>query len=138
MSLNPSQIVSTMMAGDTFSQWLGVEILETGLGLCKLKATVKPEMLNGFKIAHGGISYSLSDSALAFASNSYGKKAMSIETSISHLKKINENDVLIVEAKEISRSNRIGVYEVNIHNQNNELVSTFKGTVYITEKDWEH
>lgn len=137
MALTPAQVVSTMMAGDTFSQWLGVEILETGLGSCKLKATVKAEMLNGFKIAHGGISYSLSDSALAFSCNSYGKKAVSIETSISHLKQIKENDVLTVVAKEISRSNRIGVYEVNIHNQNNELVSTFKGTVYITEKDWE-
>jgi acyl-CoA thioesterase len=137
MTLTPAQIVSKMMAGDMFSQWLGIEILETGLGICKLKATVKPEMLNGFKIAHGGISYSLSDSALAFSSNSYGKKAMSIETSISHLRQIKENDILTVVAKEISRSNRIGVYEVNIHNQNNELVSTFKGTVYITEKDWD-
>jgi acyl-CoA thioesterase len=137
MALTPAQVVSTMMAGDMFSQWLGVEILETGLGICKLKAAVKAEMLNGFKIAHGGISYSLSDSALAFSSNSYGKKAVSIETSISHLKQIKENDVLTVVAKEISRSNRVGVYEVNIHNQNNELVSTFKGTVYITEKDWE-
>lgn len=137
MTLTPAQIVSKMMAGDTFSQWLGVEILETGLGICKLKAIVKAEMLNGFKIAHGGISYSLSDSALAFSSNSYGKKAVSIETSISHIKQIKEGDELIVVAKEISRSNRIGVYEVNIHNQNNELVSTFKGTVYVTEKDWE-
>ncbi len=137
MALTPGQVVSKMMAGDTFSQWLGVEILETGLGSCKLKATVKAEMLNGFKIAHGGISYSLSDSALAFSCNSHGKKAVSIETSISHLKQIKENDVLTVVAKEISRSNRIGVYEVNIHNQNSELVSTFKGTVYITEKDWE-
>ncbi len=137
MALTPAQIVSKMMANDFFSQWLGIEILETGLGICKLKATLRHEMLNGFAIAHGGISYSLSDSALAFSSNSYGKKAVSIETSISHLKQIKENDVLTVVAKEISRSNRIGLYEVTIHNQNNELVSTFKGTVYVTEKDWE-
>ena len=137
MALSPKDIVSKMMAGDFFSQWLGIEILETGLGMCKLKSTLRHEMLNGFSIAHGGISYSLSDSALAFSSNSYGKKAVSIETSISHLKQIKENDELIVLAKEISRSNRIGLYEVTIHNQNNELVSIFKGTVYITDKDWE-
>ena len=137
MSLSPAQIVSKMMAGDTFSQWLGIEILETGFGTCKLKANVNSQMLNGFKIAHGGISYSLSDSALAFSSNSYGKKAVSIETNISHIKQIKENDVLTVEAKEISRSKKIGVYEVTIHNQNNELVSIFKGTVYVTEKEWE-
>jgi len=137
MALTPQQIVSNMMANDFFSQWLGIEIIETGLGSCQLKATLRHEMLNGFSIAHGGISYSLSDSALAFASNSYGKKAVSIETSISHLKQVKENDVLLVEANEISRSNRIGLYEVTIHNQHNELISVFKGTVYITEKDWE-
>jgi acyl-CoA thioesterase len=136
MALTPAQIVHKMMAGDTFSQWLGVEILETGLGYCKLRATVKTEMLNGFKIAHGGISYSLSDSALAFSCNSHGKKTVSIETSISHIKTINVGDALTVEAKEVSRGNKIGVYEVTIHNQDNVLVSHFKGTVYVTDKDW--
>ncbi|HYG50725.1 MAG TPA: hotdog fold thioesterase, partial [Flavobacteriales bacterium] len=94
-------------------------------------------MLNGFRIAHGGISYSLSDSALAFSSNSYGKKAVSIETSISHIKQIKEGDVLTVEAKEVSRGNKVGLYAVTIHNQENTLVSHFKGTVYITDKEWE-
>lgn len=137
MALSPAQIVHKMMAGDTFSQWLGVEIVETGLGYCKLRSVVNAHMLNGFKIAHGGISYSLSDSALAFSSNSYGKKAVSIETSISHIKQIKEGDALLVEAKEMSRTNRIGIYEVTIHNQEGVLVSLFKGTVYVTEKEWE-
>lgn len=132
----PAEIVQTMMQGDAFSQWLGIEVLEISLGWCALRAVVNSQMLNGFNIAHGGITYSLSDSALAFASNSYGNMAVSVETSISHLKKVNEGDTLIAVAKEISRSNRIGVYEVKITNQTNELVSIFKGTVYITEKCW--
>jgi acyl-CoA thioesterase len=137
MALTPAQVVTTMMKNDRFSQWLGIEVLETGLGFCRLRVQVKTDMLNGFAIAHGGITYSVSDSALAFASNSYGKKAVSVETSISHIKQVREGDVLTAEAKEISRSNRIGIYEVAIHNQENVLVSLFKGTVYITDKDWE-
>lgn len=137
MAAGPQKVVATMMQQDAFSQWLGIEVLETGLGFCKLRITVRKEMLNGFAIAHGGITYSVSDSALAFASNSRGKKAVSIETSVSHLKQVKEGDVLTAEAKEISRSNRIGLYEVSIRNQENTLVSVFKGTVYITDKDWE-
>lgn len=132
----PKEIVNTMMATDLFSQWLGITILETGLGTCKIKLTVRNEMINGFGIAHGGITYCLSDSALAFACNSYGQQAVSIETSISHTAKVLVGDVLTAEAKELSRSKKIGFYEVIIKNQENKIVSLFKGTVYITEKNW--
>ena len=97
---------------------------------------VRKEMLNGFGIAHGGITYSFADSAFAFASNSRGKKAVSIETSISHLKTVNEGDVLTAKAKEIHVSNKIGTYLIDVTNQNDDLVASFKGTVYRTSKDW--
>ena len=93
-------------------------------------------MLNGFGIAHGGITYSLADSALAFASNSDGIKAVSIETNISHLKTVHENDLLRATASLKSISNKIGLYEVEITNQNSILVALFKGTVYRTSEDW--
>jgi acyl-CoA thioesterase len=130
------EIVNTMMSKDFFSQWLGINVLEIGEGHCKLQLTVKKEMLNGFGIAHGGITYCLSDSALAFASNSRGPQAVSIETSISHTAKVNEGDILTAEAKELSRSKKIGFYEVTIRNQEDKIVSLFKGTVYVTEKNW--
>ncbi len=130
------EIVNTMMAEDFFSQWLGINVLETGEGRCKLQLTVRKEMLNGFGIAHGGITYCLSDSALAFASNSRGPQAVSIETSISHTAKVSEGDTLTAEAKELSRSKKVGFYEVVIKNQENKIVSLFKGTVYVTEKNW--
>lgn len=133
---SPSEIVNTMMAGDLFSQWLGIKVLDAQLGNCRLQLTVRKEMVNGFHIAHGGITYCLSDSALAFASNSYGLQAVSIETSISHTAKVKVGDVLTAEAKELSRSKKIGFYEVTIKNQDNAVVSLFKGTVYITEKSW--
>ena len=133
---NPQKIVNKMFDQDAFSQWLGIEIIEVKDGYCELKMTVRKEMLNGFQIAHGGIAYSLADSALAFASNSHGRKSLSVETSISHTVSIKEGDVLTVATKELSLSDKIGVYLITIINQSNEDVAYFKGTVYRTSKEW--
>lgn len=130
-------IVDRMMAHDAFSQWLGIERLEDAPGRSVLRMKVRAEMLNGFGIAHGGITYSLADSALAFASNSHGIKAVSIETSISHTLAVREGDVLTATATEENRTNKIAVYKVAVSNQLGETVALFKGTVYRTGKDWE-
>jgi acyl-CoA thioesterase len=133
----PIEIVNTMMAKDYFSQWLGIEVLEVNTGKCKLQLTIKENMLNGFAIAHGGITYSLADSALAFASNSHGQKSVSVETSISHTSSLVLNDVIIAEAIEEHCSNKIGVYTVKIYKaSDNSVVALFKGTVYRTSKIW--
>ena len=76
------KVVDKMMDGDAFSRWLGIEVLEISEGFCKLQMKVRDEMTNGFAIAHGGIAYSLADSCLAFAANSYGIQDVSVETSI--------------------------------------------------------
>lgn len=133
----PHEIVSHMLNQDTFSNWLGIEVLEVRAGYCKGQLTIRNEMLNGFHIAHGGIAYSLADSALAFASNTYGIQCVSMETSISHVLKVELNDVLIAEGMEVYRGKKTAIYEVRVQNQNNELVALFKGTVFITQKEWE-
>lgn len=133
----PTRVVDKMFNNDPFSKWLGIERLEDGSGSSMLRIIVRKEMLNGFAVAHGGITYSLADSALAFASNSHGIQSLSIETSISHTKKVLEGDVLMASAKEISLTSRIGIYHVEVVNQNNEIVALFKGTVYRTGKSWE-
>ena len=133
---NSRKIINKMFDQDAFSQWLGIEIIDVSEGFCQLKLTVRKEMLNGFQIAHGGIAYSLADSALAFASNSHGRKSLSVETSISHTVSIKEGDVLTVATKELSLSDKIGVYLITIINQSNEDVAYFKGTVYRTSKEW--
>ena len=130
------QVVEKMYSNDLFSQWLGIERVVVETGRCVLKMTVRKEMLNGFDIAHGGICYSLADSALAFASNSHGRKAVSVETSISLTEQVKENDVLTATAEEISLTNKIGVYYVTIINKENKKVALFKGTVYRTSKEW--
>jgi len=133
---SPEEIVELMMENDAFSQWMGIEVVAVEKGHCQLNCTVHEHMLNGFQILHGGISYSLSDSALAFASNSYGNKCMSIETSISHLRKVELNDTLIVTCNEISRRKTIGIYSVSIKKSDGTEISRFKGTVHISTEIW--
>ena len=135
MSLS-EKIVDKMYINDAFSQWLGIEVVEVKDGYCKSQMTVRKEMLNGFQIAHGGIAYSLADSALAFASNSHGRKSLSVETSISHTVSVKEGNVLKATTKELFLSDKIGVYLITITNQKNEQVAHFKGTVYRTSKEW--
>lgn len=131
-----NKVVDQMYDHDWFSQWLGIERMEVKTGKCVLRMKVRKDMLNGFQIAHGGIAFSLADSALAFASNSHGRKAISIETSISLLEQVKEGDVLTATAEEISLGNKIGIYHITIMNQNNVKAALFKGTVYRTSKDW--
>ena len=131
-----SRVVDAMFLNDAFSKWLGIERVEDGAGISVLRMTVRNDMLNGFGIAHGGIAYSLADSALAFASNGHGTRSLSIETSISHTKSVQEGDVLTAVATEKNLTFKIGVYEVVITDQHNETVAFFKGTVYRTGKEW--
>ena len=130
------RVVARMYDNDPFSIWLGIERLEMLPGRCVLRMTVRDEMLNGFAIAHGGITYSLADSCLAFASNSHGIQAVSVETSISHTKAVKEGDVLTAISEEKSLSRSIGVYYITVTNERNEQVALFKGTVYRTGKPW--
>ncbi|MBT6014299.1 MAG: hotdog fold thioesterase [Flavobacteriales bacterium] len=130
------KLVDKMMNGDAFSQWLGIEVFEISNGFCKLQMTVREEMTNGFNIAHGGIAYSLADSCLAFAANSDGIQSVSIETSISHTKKVKSGDILTATSKEINKSNKTALYYITITNQDKLEVAHFKGTVYRTSKEW--
>lgn len=138
MKLKSLEIVQRMLDKDAFTREIGMELLEIDAGRCVLRMQVKPSMTNGFGIAHGGITYSLSDSAMAFASNAHGNIAMSIETSISHLKKVALGEVLIAVTREINRGKTVGRYEVVVTNSTNEVVSVFKGTVLFSQEAWEN
>jgi len=134
---SPNEIVNTKMyKNDAFSKWLGIELVKIDFGECIARLTVRDDMLNGFLIAHGGITYSLADSTFAFATNSIGQQAVSIETSISHTGKVISGDVLTATTTCIHKTRKFASYSVAITNQNNALVASFKGTVYYTGKDW--
>jgi acyl-CoA thioesterase len=132
----PREIVETMIAQDAFSQLLGMELVSIEKGTCVLRCTVTSQMTNGFMIAHGGITYSLADSALAFASNAHGVHCFSVDTNIAHLKKVKLGDVLTATCTESHRGKRTGVYVVEIQNQDAKRVAYFRGTVFISSEVW--
>lgn len=129
-------VKNLMYDNDAFSKWLGIEIIEVKEGYCKLSMKVTELMLNGFKICHGGVTYSLADSALAFASNTYNKQAVSIETSISHTRAVKKDDMLMAESILKIGTSKTAIYEVVITNQHSEIVALFKGTVFIKDQKW--
>ncbi len=134
MKNNP--IVDYMYDHDLFTQWLGIRRVEDHPGYSKLEMTVRPEMVNGFGIAHGAITFALADSALAFASNAHGRHAVSIEASINHLKPVKVGDLLTAEAKETSLGHTLGIYHIRV-TRGNDLVAHFKGMVYRKEVKWD-
>lgn len=139
--MNPNQkaslIVDKMFNNDPMSQWLGITRVQDGPGVSVLRMKVRQEMLNGFSIAHGGITYSLADSALAFASNGHGIQSVSVETSISHVSPVKEGDELETEVTEVNLTRSTGLYYVTVKNQEGKAVAHFRGTVYRTGKEWD-
>jgi len=130
-------IVEYMMRNDPFSQWLGIQVLQVQPGYCRLSMQVSAPMLNGFSKAHGGISYSLADSCLAFAANAFGIQCMSVETSISHLRPVAEGDVLLAESTLLDRSTRLARYSILVSRQaDGKPVAHFKGTVFHSTDPW--
>ncbi len=136
MKAKPEAIPHKMLSQDPFSTWLGIEVLEVEKGRCKVGMTVRKEMLNSMGKAHGGISYSLADTAFGFSANTHGKYAVSIETSINHIEALEEGDYLTAEAVTDIAKTKIGFNIVEVKREN-EIVALFKGVVYRTNKDWE-
>ena len=130
----PQEVVAHMMQHDLFSQWLGIFIIEIKEGYSKIKMTVRSEMVNGFGIVHGGIAFSLADSAFAFACNNRNVLSVALDTSINFLKPVHVKDVLIAEAKELHNGKSTGLYNITVINQHEELVAVFKGTCFKTNK----
>jgi acyl-CoA thioesterase len=127
-------VVSHMMENDFFSQWMGVELLEVREGYSKIKMTIRKEMVNGFGIVHGGIPFSLADSAFAFACNNRNNLSVALDVTITFTKAVNIGDVLTAEAKEVHNGRSTGVYLIHVTNQKHEQVALFKGTCFRTGK----
>ena len=129
-----NDVVAHMMENDLFSQWLGIEIIEIKEGYSKIKMTVRKEMINGFGIVHGGIAFSLADSAFAFACNNRNNLSVALDTSINFIKPVHVDDILTAEAKEMHNGRTTGLYHIVISNQHDHNVALFKGTCFRTGK----
>ncbi|EDP97588.1 hotdog fold thioesterase [Kordia algicida OT-1] len=136
MPISGEKIPTKMLSQDPFSTWLGIEILECEIGRCKVGLTIKKDMLNSMGKAHGGISYSLADTAFGFAANTHGKYAVSIETSINHIEALEEGDFITAESVIEKVKNKLGFNIVEVK-RGDELIALFKGVVYRMQKDWE-
>jgi acyl-CoA thioesterase len=128
------KVVDHMLEQDAFSQWLGIELLEIREGYSRIQMTVRKEMVNGFGIAHGGIAFSLADSAFAFACNNRNNLSVALDTNISFTRAVQIGDILTAEAIEIHNGRSTGVYSISLFNQQNEQVALFKGTCFRTGK----
>jgi acyl-CoA thioesterase len=103
-----------MWKDDDASRGLGMEILDIRVGRATLTMTVKPNMVNGHGIAHGGFIFTLADSAFAFACNSHNERTVAAHGNISFIKPGRLGDRLVATAQEISRSGRSGIYDVHV------------------------
>ncbi|MBP7555232.1 MAG: hydroxyphenylacetyl-CoA thioesterase PaaI [Chitinophagaceae bacterium] len=130
----PAQVVDHMMQHDLFSQWLGIRVLEVKEGYSRIEMDVRPEMINGFGIVHGGIAFSLADSAFAFACNNRNVLSVALDTSINFTKPVHVGDRLTAEASELHNGRSTGLYHITIRNQNDHTVALFKGTCFRTNK----
>ena len=133
--MNCDQVVEHMMKNDRFSQWLGIEIIKIEEGYAKLKMKLRDEMVNGFDVIHGGITFSFADSALAFACNNRNNFSLALDVSISFTKTALPGQVLTADAKEMHNGRSTGLYIITIKNEKEEQVALFKGTCFRTGKN---
>jgi acyl-CoA thioesterase len=129
------RVVASMMASDAFSQWLGIEVVEVAPRRSTCRMTVREEMVNGLGVTHGGIAFSLADSAFAFACNTHGMVTVSIENSVTYPAPIRSGDVLTAVAEEEASSGRLSYYRADVTNQRGEVVALFRGTAFKTQRE---
>jgi acyl-CoA thioesterase len=127
------RVVHAMMAKDEFSRMMGMEIVDVHPREAVVRMTVRPDMVNGFGVCHGGVTFALADSAFAFACNTHGHITVSIQNTITYPKKVGVGDVLVATAREESASARLSYYHVEVR-RGDELVNVFRGTAYRTDK----
>jgi len=130
----PARVFQQMMEKDYCSQWMGIQSVLLAAGHCKIKMTVKQEMLNGFGMLHGGMAFAFADSALAFAANSLGKQAVSIQAQMNYHKSAKEGDQLIAEAIQVGVSDTMATFDVMVYQKDNSdrPLYSFRGIVFRT------
>lgn len=116
-----------MFKDDAASQALDMRVDVIGPGYARMSMTVRPDMLNGFRICHGGFMTTLADSAFAYACNSYNEMAVASGIVVDFLASAHDGDRLVAECHEVSRTGRTGVYDVKVTNQHGKTVMVMRG-----------
>ena len=123
-------VATKILAEDRATNWLGMELIEITPTSAKLAMTVQENMLNGHKTCHGGMIFSLADSAFAFACNADNQVTVALGCQITFVSPAREGDRLIAYAHEVARAGRTGVFDCNVTRENGEIVATFRGNSY--------
>ena len=118
---------------DRASQTLGMRLLDVRPGSARVVMTVRPDMINGHDVCHGGLVFALADSAFAFACNTYNESTVAAAAAIDFLAAARAGDELTAEASELWRTKRNGIYEISVSNQRGERVALFRGRSYRIE-----
>ena len=118
---------AAMWDNDHASKFLGIELLSVGKGIAEMRLNVKAQHCNGHNICHGGFIFTLADSAFAFACNSYNEITVAHHNTITFVNAGQLGDVLVANAREVSKSGRNGIYDVDVTNQNAMLIASFRG-----------
>ena len=129
------QVAEYMLKHDRASSHLGITIVSVDEGVSVLQMTVRDDMLNGLDILHGGVTFTLADSAFAFACNSRNRKTVALNCTVNFVAAARAGDVLTASAREVSLSGRTGIYDVSVKNQKGELIAEFRGTSYGTSSN---
>ncbi|MDR5855486.1 hydroxyphenylacetyl-CoA thioesterase PaaI [Caballeronia sp. LZ062] len=116
-----------MYEADACSRALGIELVEVRPGYARLQMNIRPDFLNGHAICHGGLIFTLADSAFAFACNSYNVSTVAAGCTIEFLRPVQVDDRLTAEAVEQTMSGRTGIYDIRVTNRANETVAMFRG-----------
>ena len=138
-TLSPNDLAracaDAMWQEDDASKGLGMEIVETRPGQATMAMTVQPHMVNGQRIAHGGFIFLLADSTFAFACNSHNQRAVAAQCNISFIRPGKLGDRLIATAREISRTERSGIYDVRV-TVDDTVIAEFRGHSRIIGGAW--
>ena len=132
--MTPLETAQYMLNHDEFSKWMGIKLIEVREKYCLIEMPVKHEMINGLKTVHGGITFSLADSALAFSSNNTNDASVALNCIISYTKAVRMGDTLVAESILIADTRKTAVYDITVTNQHKVMVAKFRGTVYKIDK----
>jgi acyl-CoA thioesterase len=124
-----------MWKEDDASKGLGMQLVEVKPGRATLTMTVRPEMVNGQRIAHGGFIFTLADSAFAFACNTHNERAVAAQGNITFIRPGKLGDILVATAREISRNGRSGIYDVCV-TVDDTVIAEFRGHSRVIGGTW--
>jgi len=121
------RVAETLLAREGTGPAWGVEIEEAREGYARVRMTLREDMLNGHRSAHGGMIFALADTAFAYACNSRNENTVAQSATIAFLAPAAAGDVLVAEAREASKSGRSGVYQVSVRTVDGRVIAEFTG-----------